>query len=324
MRETPGNGLHRRSEFLAAQEHMNNMTAAEQQPLQPVQDGIRLGLSWREKLENHYQSSKKRIPSQRREFIVNALAAVPEPDGKKLRLPDTLPGGEDFPDAWMGKEMDLGEFRLFLAAASGVGESVLRNKIFPDRKRPRLDHVEKLLKFLRKTKAEDFGKFGWYPAAMDLKERKAELEKLLKKKWGCTSLNKAAPYLVLASSTMDNVKTNWNLDGSTAFHIIIALADTPEQLEMLYHWFGMEPILPEKEEAWGEADGVVKISADVFDGLHRALGGRDLEYGSSQFFRMLYTMLIFYDNKHNAALYSQLFRQENEELYIVPMPGEKE
>ena len=69
---------------------------------------------------------------------------------------------------------------------------------------------------------------------------------------------------------------------------------------------------------------MVKISADVFDSLHRALGGRDLAYGSAQFFRMLYTMLIFYDNQYNAALCGLLFRQENDELYTVPMPGEKE
>lgn len=324
MRETPGNGLPRRSEFLAAQEHMNNMAAAEQQPQQPVQDGIRLGLSWCKELEAHYRSGKKRIPSQRRKFIADSLAADSESDGKTLRLPKNLPGGEKLPDAWEGKTTDLGQFRLFLAEVTGVGESVLRNKVFPDRKRPRLDHVEKLLQFLQKTGIEDFGRFGWYPVAMDLKERKAGLEKLLNQKWNCTSLNKAAPYLTLASSTMDNVKTNRNLDGSTAFRIIIALADTPERLETLYHWFGMEPILPEREDAWGEADGVVKISADIFDSLHQALGGRDLEYGSAQFFRMLYTMLIFYDNKHDASLYSQFFRQENEELYIVPMPGEKE
>ena len=247
MHETTDNGLPRPSAFLAAQEHINNMTAAELHPQQPVQDDVRLGLAWRNDLEAHYRSRKKRIPSLRRDFIAAALNVVPAPDGKTLRFPETWPGGGKLPDDYAGQTKRLGEFRLFLAQASGVGESVLRNDVFPDRKRPRRDHVEKLLAFLGKTGTEDYGQFGWYPVVMDLKERKAGLEKLLKQKWGCTSLNKAAPYLVLVSSTMDNVKSKRNLDGSTAFHIIIALADTPERLEMLYHWFGMEPILPSRE-----------------------------------------------------------------------------
>ena len=301
--------------LLSAAETMNNLLAAENRPEQPVQDCISVSLSLKSNLENHYRNMKKRAirPSQRREFMRNAL--------------------DENVGSCIWEKKALGTFTADLAKISGVSTGTLKNKVFPDRIRPDLCHVEKLLVCIKRPENEYYRQFGWAPKEENIEIRNAALEKLLEEKWGVTNFCDAAPYLMLSYSTMDNVRRGRfaqlaeNADNgkpphpkvSTAFRFIIALTGTSkEQIMKLYHLFGLEPILPEGPEAWGEADGIVKISADVFDKLHLALRdvyqGAGKEYGSAHFFVLLYLMLKGLDSNYQMNLSGQLFSETNSQL----------
>ena len=306
--------------LLDAAEKMNNILAAENQPEQPVQPCIRLSISLKKDLETHYQNMKKRATSSwRRDFLKSAMLEVLGPNDSK----------------WENEQ----KFRERLAKECGVSESALRNDIFPDRKRPSLLVVNKLLEGTKKTDNEYFLQFGWNPKEENLEIRYKKLKDLLSQKWGLNKLDKAAPYLLLSPSTLGNIQTvkcaelrkedsdNHQkkkkipcLEVSTAFHFIIALAGTSEEeMTDLFHLFGLEPILPEEPEAWGEADGVVKIAAAAFDSLHQALGvdnweSVNLERGSVQFFTLLFLLLKDMDPGLSGLLFRQMNLQLKDEI----------
>lgn len=324
MGTTPGNGLPELNATLAAQEQMNNVSALERRPEAPVQTLTRLEYGWRMEIEAHCQLQKKRIRNTRQDRLADALQATKDGGEKYRRLPAQ----------WGGQAVSKEEFRSFLSQVSGVSESFLRNKVFADRKRPSKQYTDQVFQGLRLSLEEENNRelyrgFGWCPDAVTLSGRKEALQNLFRKKWGSVSWEQVSDYLMLSGSTMDNIRTRMNQHPSTAYHFVIALGDPkdPGQQLGLYHLFQMEPIAFEQDDTllYGEADGIAKISMEVYDPLFQKMEAENPGLGSSLFWSKLRVMLVYYDNLFSLSLCGQLFYQDNYLiLHDVALPEKKE
>lgn len=349
MKHMPGNGLPEADQNLTTQEHINNVSAARHNANVPMQDLTKLSYHWRMDIQQHYDNLTKRIKNCRQDILADAFGARRDVTEKYCLLPKEPPAqlSADLMDAfkrWAGKFVSKADFRVFLSEISLVHESVLRNKVFGDRKRPGRKHIDKLygcsLLPSRKTenekdeekKAEDkinfYCSFGWYPVIVTVADRRKYLEALFKAKWGSSNWDRAVDYLLLSPSTMDNIRTKKSLHVSTAYRFIIALGnpkDPRQQLELSHH-FELHPIIFERNQdlIYGEADGIVMISMNFYDPLLLQMGMGIPKDGSVEFWSTLYTMLKYYDKVFGLSLCGQLFYQENSDLAPVDLPDGKD
>ena len=341
MKQT-GNGLPELDSVVVVQESLNNGSAMQHNPNKPVQKIVSLGWQWRQDIKYHYMflHTLKRH-KKRREDIAKILGVVWDEGKKCFRLPEKLPeAARSLPDYWANKEISKTEYTCFLADVLKISESILRNKLFYDMKRPTRQTVDTLFKELRLDDAhkEDFyHQFGW-SSALAPDSQSVYLETLVKQKWGI-SLNKASEYLLLSSTTMENIsgnkKTTSNSNKVKRFHIstlyrfIIAMADQDETvLERMYHNLGLHPIKLKEdgEQVYGESDGIIMVSVKFYDLLVQEFGSGNLEEGSIRFFMCLYTLLLYYDDKFNCSLFGQFFYQKNAEYLLdeQDLPGREE
>lgn len=304
MGDIPGRGLRQRNPDLTMQEHMNNVTAMQLQKDAPVLTRTRLAYRWRVGIEQHCESLNKKIRNLRQD----ALARV-----------------------WGTKENSKGVFLQKLIEKSELNKSTLLNRFYVDRRRPGRELVDQLFEKLelsleKKENYELYCSFGWYPGSVDQNTRWERLKKIYQEKAGRWS--RAAEYLVLSDTTMDNIRTGINLHVSTAYRFIIALGD-PEKTERnleLYHLFRMQPIVFQRDGKWicGEAEGIVEVSRAVYGPLVEKMDQELPGCGTIEFWSTLWTILDYCDRVYKVSIRGQLFYRDNMSLDTVRLPEGEE
>lgn len=300
MGDIPCKGLPERNLELIMQEHTNNVTAMQLQKDAPVLTRTKLACRWRVGIEQHCKSLKEKIRNLRQ---------------------------DDLARVWGMKETSKGAFLQKLIEKSGLNKSTLLNRFYVDRRRPGKELVNQLFQKLelsleKKENYELYCSFGWYPGSVDQDTRWERLKKIYQEKVGRWS--GASEYLVLSDTTMDNIRTGSNLHVSTAYRFIIALGDlekTEQNLE-LYHLFGMQPIVFQRDgkRICGEAEGIVEVSRGVYGQLVEKMDRELPGCGTIEFWSTLWTLLGYCDRVYEVSIRGQLFYRDNMVLDNVELP----
>ena len=111
---------------------------------------------------------------------------------------------------------------------------------------------------------------------------------------------------------------------STAYRFIIALGDlekTEQNLE-LYHLFGMQPIVFQRDgkRICGEAEGIVEVSRGVYGQLVEKMDRELPGCGTIEFWSTLWTLLGYCDRVYEVSIRGQLFYRDNMVLDNVELP----
>ena len=329
MEKEMNKDLEQRSADQRAQEAFLNASASRKQKDMPVSDATKAQDRFWEEIERYYKSVAMDEDGDRRDELCTIIGCSQDKlaKGKFCRLP-AFPGGKA-PAHWVpGRELSKTEFTAFLSEMTGLGKSMLNEKVFKASKRPERDSVEKLGEGLPAAKTEDlYMLLGHYPQTEDsFADAKKQLNDLKHERWRGANDEEIGIYLGMSKNMFNDMKTRpVHYSNVLRVNIATGIPGDTEREEKLYHCFGVHR-LPE-----GEADKLVdlcqKIYAKVMP-VRRKLyqDGSAEEYASGDFWSSLKTLLKYYDSQYyldskgtyrKIKLCGQLFYQGPEKLDLA-------